>query len=255
MAVGFASDIDGTLVRVPAAGVGRRDREAIRRFQAAGGLFGVNTGRNLEGMLRALPARSGVACDYAVLCTGACVLGRGGVPLFEHRLPNDVVAEILGRHVPRACVALVVADRYWTTSRLAGAARLVTPFAYAESLADVPEPVFGLSLLLPTEGAARRVAASIRRELSAVASCHLNRTSVDVVGAGCSKATGLAVVRREMGLRSVATIGDSHNDLPMLEAADVGFTFCNAPATVRAAATHTVASVAEALAWVIDAGM
>lgn len=252
MAVGFASDIDGTLVRVSAAGVGRRDREAIRRFQAAGGLFGVNTGRNREGMARALPARSGVACDFAVLCTGACVLGRGGVPLFERRLPKDVVKEIMGRLVPRACVTLVVADHYWTTSRITGAVRLFAPFSHARSLADVSEPVFGLSLLLPTERAARRVADEIGRELAGVVSCHLNRTSVDVVGAGCSKATGLAVVRRELGLHVTYAIGDSLNDLPMLEAADVAFTFPRSPALVRASATHTVACVAEALGQVMD---
>lgn len=249
MAVGFASDIDGTLLRVPSACVNRRDREAIERFQASGGIFGVNTGRNRYGMAHAM--RCGPVPEFAVLCTGALVLGPGGEVLFERRLGVDATREILGRLVPRACIALVVCDRYYTTSRLVSSLGLIGPYAHAASIDDIDEPMYGLSLLLPTESAARIVADRIAGELSDVACCHLNRTVIDVVSAGCSKATGQHIVNRELGLHPVSAIGDSYNDLPMFAAADVSFTFHSSPAPVRDAATHTVSTVSEALGWVL----
>jgi hydroxymethylpyrimidine pyrophosphatase-like HAD family hydrolase len=45
----------------------------------------------------------------------------------------------------------------------------------------------------------------------------------------------------------MAAIGDSFNDLPMLRAADISFTFPYAPEELRKTASHIVPSVAAAL--------
>jgi hypothetical protein len=52
---------------------------------------------------------------------------------------------------------------------------------------------------------------------------------------------------KALGVNVVAGAGDSYNDLPLLTAADVSYTFHTSPAQVRAAATNTVADLAEAL--------
>ena len=75
-----------------------------------------------------------------------------------------------------------------------------------------------------------------------------NVDTVDVVPAGCSKGAGLAVARERLGLGLVGGIGDSFNDLPLIEEADVGYTFNRAPEDVRAGAQVLVDDVAGALA-------
>ena len=70
---------------------------------------------------------------------------------------------------------------------------------------------------------------------------------VDVVAAGCSKGTGMCKVREIFGIDRFGGIGDSYNDLPLLQAADVGFTFPDAPEELREAADEIVLSVSEAI--------
>ena len=48
-------------------------------------------------------------------------------------------------------------------------------------------------------------------------------------------------------MRCIAGIGDSFNDLPMLEAADVAYTFHKSPQTVKDQAGCVVSSLVEAL--------
>ena len=74
-----------------------------------------------------------------------------------------------------------------------------------------------------------------------------NLGSVDVVAKGCSKGAGVSVVREALGLSCMVGIGDSYNDLALLKAADVSYTFHSSPQEVRDVATYVVEDLAEAL--------
>ena len=97
------------------------------------------------------------------------------------------------------------------------------------------------------EQAARTARNAMNARYAGVIEGFQNLGSVDVVAHGCSKGTGVEVVRKALGVNVVAGAGDSYNDLPLLTAADVSYTFHTSPAQVRAAATNTVADLAEAL--------
>lgn len=66
--------------------------------------------------------------------------------------------------------------------------------------------------------------------------------------AGCSKGVGLSVARGRLGLGLVGGIGDSFNDVPLLDEADVAYTFNRAPEVVRECADVLVDDVVGALA-------
>jgi hydroxymethylpyrimidine pyrophosphatase-like HAD family hydrolase len=70
---------------------------------------------------------------------------------------------------------------------------------------------------------------------------------VDIVAAGCSKGTGVDKVRELFGIDRFGGIGDSYNDLPLLQASDISFTFPDAPDELREAADEIVRSVSEAI--------
>ena len=70
---------------------------------------------------------------------------------------------------------------------------------------------------------------------------------VDVVAAGCSKGTGIDKVREIFGIERFGGIGDSYNDLPLLEASDISFTFPDSPEELRKAADEIVLSVSDAI--------
>ena len=77
----IASDYDGTLAIHDR--VSDENREAIARWQAAGGLFGVVTGRG-----RTFPeriARHNVKCDYFLCYNGALLLERSREEKHENK--------------------------------------------------------------------------------------------------------------------------------------------------------------------------
>lgn len=238
----FASDYDGTLARWPWPPTAR-DRIAIGRFQDEGGLFGLCTGRTLGRLPRALGR---IRIDFYVLATGALVLDGDRTVVEERRIPEDVVRELLA--LPVVALRAVTAERSWVVSKVAKVVRGGLSFSAIERLADIDEPLYGMGFALVGPSAARKFAAQVNERFGRVVSAYQNAFSVDVVPRGCSKGTGLAVVRRELGAGSLGGIGDSYNDLAMLEEVDVGYTFPTAPAPVRAAATRVVPSVADALA-------
>ena len=57
----------------------------------------------------------------------------------------------------------------------------------------------------------------------------------------------LQAAREHFGIEKLGGIGDSYNDLPLLQASDVGFTFPDAPEKLRKEADEIVISVAQAI--------
>jgi hypothetical protein len=97
----FASDYDGTLcISNWATGEERFDPavlEAVRRYQEAGGLFGICTGRALFSVEQGLADK--VDLDFYIVMTGAQVLDKNKRVLFERVLDRDVTKQIYDRYV------------------------------------------------------------------------------------------------------------------------------------------------------------
>jgi hydroxymethylpyrimidine pyrophosphatase-like HAD family hydrolase len=105
-----------------------------------------------------------------------------------------------------------------------------------------------VSLGFGTQECAARFVAGVGELLGGRVSAFQNLDSVDVVPAGCSKGAGLSVARGRLGLGLVGGIGDSFNDVPLLDEADVAYTFNRAPEVVRECADVLVDDVVGALA-------
>ena len=98
-----------------------------------------------------------------------------------------------------------------------------------------------------SEEAVAEAAARIKEKYGAEAAPYQNVRHVDVVAAGCSKGTGVDKVRELFGIDLLGGIGDSYNDLPLLQASDISFTFPDAPEELRNAADEIVLSVSGAI--------
>ena len=248
----FASDYDGTLCQSnwetgeehfePA------DLEAIRRYQAAGGLFGVCTGRPLVGVTE--PLQGILDLDFYIVVTGAQVLDRNGRTLFERMVDREVAAELYRDFGPASDVGaafVAVTDKAFVTVGGPfghGAGRL----DQVASLDDVPGKLYDVSLEMHGNAdLAREACAEVNARFGDVVEGFQNIGSVDIVPKGCSKGAALDVLRASLGVTRIAGIGDSYNDLPLLDAADVSYTFHHSPESVRGAATHAVPTLASAI--------
>ena len=243
----FASDFDGTLCDSDwNTGVERYDAadiEAVRRYQESGGLFGICTGRPLTSVQESLAGI--IDLDFYIVTTGAQVLAADLTPFLDKELGRELAEELHARYGGQdGMYTVVVTDGDFVSVDRPMSDRM----GFAETIGDVAGRVLGVSFeCMGDEDWAHRIAADINERYAGVLAAFQNLGSVDVVCAGCSKGEGARRAKEGLGVRLIAGIGDSYNDLALLEAADVAYTFHKAPAEVRAVADRVVSSVAEAL--------
>lgn len=236
----FASDFDGTLYFMrKQEQVSPADAEAIEAFRRQGGLFGVCTGRSLKGVRLAIG--DSVRFDFYILVSGALILDGSLKTLSKRCIGRPLLEEICGRY-SRYEMVIQANDTVYT-------------FGYPyplqtkiDSLDDIEGTDFyGVSMATDSFDEARRVAEEISGRYADSLTVHQNFADVDVVPRDCTKGQALSLIRGHYAAELVGAIGDGHNDIPMLESADMPFTFSSAPAEVRQRACHIVDSVAEAL--------
>lgn len=199
----IASDFDGTLFR--GGEISARDRAAIAAWRASGKLFGIVTGRGGE-----LPDYAvnelGLALDFAV-CGSGSMLYNGRPELYETHTTPGIYADMLEAEAKR------MNAEGWGRCMVSGNGGN----GGSESNGGDSFCQFSTRFARDAEAAeyVKRVNAAIPR-----INAFQNGRCVDVVGAGISKATGIACTARRFGVeeREIIAVGDSYNDLPMIRA-------------------------------------
>lgn len=241
MKTALASDFDGTLFfRDENPSIRTADVEAIRRFQQAGNLFGVCTGRALEGIRRAADTK--ITYDFYILVSGAHIVDRNLEPIRRTCITRELMEEVYDRFRKRCRVVIQADDIIYTFSNPWPTQVLIRDLSEVKG-----EYIYGLSMGTESSQAAEKVCREINERYANRLAAFQNIENVDIVSAGCSKGAGLALVKEHFGIACMGGIGDSYNDISMLEHADRPFTFPYAPREVQRKAECLVGSVGEAL--------
>ena len=244
----FASDFDGTLyfykaeIKLPPESV-----EKIHEYQAAGHLFGLCTGRQVGGLT---PFISGqFVPDFMITSSGSNILDGEFKGIFRHGVDRDV-ADILIRELnPKG---------YRLTLDIEGDICVFAEMDYPgkyyviTGLEDAPEGlIHQVSVHTESLEDAAAVAKSVNERFADKVEAFQNVIEVDIAPRGCSKGKGVEKLREHYrdsyGDVKLYGIGDSINDLPLLDAADVSYTFPYAPKEVRERADKIVNTISEAL--------
>ena len=245
----FASDFDNTLYfhnKTPR--IAPETVTAIRAFQDAGHLFGLCTGRPAFGMEENF--KDLFRPDFVIASSGGVIIDADGNPLFERKIPFETlsVIERLGREA--RYFGAVHADGRFVMLDAPG-----NPFPALESIPSVEavrsHPVHGISFMTGSETEAEAFLETVLRACSGTVTAYRNRNAVDIVPAGCSKGLGLHMAKDLFSADRTYGIGDSLNDLPLLEAADHSFTFRSAPDQLKKAASQLVDNADEALLFAL----
>jgi hydroxymethylpyrimidine pyrophosphatase-like HAD family hydrolase len=189
-----------------------------------------------------------VSLDFLIACSGAEIFGKGGEVIERHQLLNDEAREVVELVMARGLKPVVATDSSYYRINAPLLPLFGLPIKSADKVEDVKEPIYSISLTAKTPDEACQTAALINEKFSDNLVAYQNVESVDVVPKGCSKGTGFLTVKRHFGVDVMGGIGDSFNDLPLLEAADVAYTFNRVPEGVQRAADVLVDTEAEALA-------
>lgn len=246
----FASDFDGTLYfykapdpdKLPTANVA-----AIRRYQAAGNLFGLCTGRQVGGLT---PFIQGLVLpDFYITSSGSNIVDSAFAPIYRRGVDRGVADAIVRRMNPRGYrLTLDIEGNICVFSKMD-----YPGFYYVISgVDDAPEGlIHQVSIHTESLEEAAGVSAEINRDFGDFVEAFQNVVEVDIAPRGCSKGKGVERLREyyreRFGEIRLYGIGDSINDLPLLRAADVSYTFPYAPQVVQDAADYVFPTIVDAL--------
>ena len=246
----FASDFDGTMYfykapdpdKLPAVNV-----EWIRKYQQAGHLFGLCTGRQVGGLT---PFITGlVKPDFYITSTGANIVDGQLAPIFKRGVDRAVADAIVKEMNPKG---------YRLTLDIEGDicvfAKMDYPGFYyvITGVDDAPKGlIHQVSIHTESPEEAAQVSAWINERFGHAVNAFQNVQEVDIAPLGCTKGKGVLMLKEYMkekyGDIILYGIGDSINDLPLIEAADVSYTFPYAPQCVQDKATLVVPTIVDAL--------
>lgn len=250
----LATDYDGTLKFGDS--VLEQDVEAIRKWREAGNLFAIVTGRSKESITRELN-ENGIEVDYFVTNNGGMVFDAKGEILLETTLDNitaidlmfishefsDIVSYSVNDGVNRHKVEVhpnLEDHRYfnlkpdWTEEEIMDSGR------FAQLVYSCSTPEF-----------AEEMAENINANFGSIVTAFANNFVVDIVPKGINKATGIEFVcaYADVDEEDVFCIGDSHNDIPMLESTDNSAAVAMAYSDVKDAAHYEFDTVADYIAF------
>lgn len=246
----FASDFDGTLYFYKA----KEDRklpiesvEMIKEYQAKGHLFGLCTGRQVGGLT---PFITGlVKPDFYITSSGANIVDQDLKEIKKQGVSREI-ADILVKELnPRG---------YRLTLDIEGDICVFSEMDYPgfyyviSSVADAPEGlIHQVSVHTESLEDAARIAATVNERFGDQVEAFQNVIEVDIAPKGCSKGIGVNLLKEylkeQYGEVKLYGIGDSINDLPLIEAADVSYTFPYAPEIVQQKADKVVETIIDAL--------
>lgn len=245
----FASDFDNTLHFVDEKQKGyfkEADMNAIRAYRESGNLFGLCTGRPLYGFEGDMD--DGPAVDFVIASTGGIVT-KTNANTFD-RLAEAVITKEQVADIQKLCdgrgVLYIHADGHVFTlyTRRAGYDSQ-TILSSAEELEG--KHVTAISVWTASLEMAETLTNEINEKYPQDLAAYQNVNWLDVVHAGVSKGNGAKQAKALLHADLLGGIGDSFNDIPLLEAADVAFTFHSSDEKVKEKADYLVDSVAEAI--------
>jgi len=243
----IATDLDGTLLRSDES-ISRRTRDALAAATAAGAAHIVVTGR-------AVPWTRHILDDLGYDGLAVCGQGAQVYDAGAHRLLTSVTLDRQLAGVALAKLEAEVGPLYLAASRdgldgevLVGPGYAITGNLPATPFTDAADlwsaPLNKVYIQHPTLGddeladVARRVAGGFVTVAMAGAGI------VELLPLGLSKATGLSLAARRLGLKAADTIafGDMPNDIPMFAWAAHGVAMANAHEELRAVADEVTTS-------------
>ena len=243
----IATDLDGTLLRSDES-VSQRTRDALASATAAGAAHIVVTGR-------AVPWTRHILDDLGYEGLAVCGQGAQVYDAGEHRLLTSVTLDRQLAGVALAKIEAEVGPLHLAASRdgldgdvLVGPGYAltgelpVTPFTDASDLWSAP---LNKIYIQHPELSDDELAEAAREAAGGFVTVAMaGEGIVELLPLGLSKATGLSLAARRLGIKAAETIafGDMPNDIPMFAWAARGVAMANAHEELRAVADEVTSS-------------
>lgn len=231
----ICSDFDGTLAKERV--ISEENRAAIREFTEGGGLFTIASGRNPD-FLREHAGDIGVNAPFLAINGSAIADPVSGEVLHKVLMDDGALTAVctLIRLLPATdCIDIVCREDRFTAHRLF-AGKDLTP---DEILSHTGKEIYKVLLMYKS---AEQALASTRAAESLFGSRYIFQRSwpvgIEMLPISGGKGNAVNAVRAILGdrVKCVIGVGDYENDVPLLQAADIGYAVANAIDAVKQAA-------------------
>lgn len=239
----LASDFDGTLF-FGEDGFRESDLRAIERFQSAGHLFGVCTGRPLLGIT--VPVDNQIDLDFYILSSGALILDKQQNVIEKHVMSLDLTKRIYNDYRDQVKILIQCGGGICTFD----SSNVPIQRTLIHSIDDIKDEIYGVSFETKSIEEARIICQQLNQTYIEI-DAFQNNEFIDIVKKGCSKGNALKTLANYYKIDAIAGIGDSFNDIPMLTVSNPSFTFTYSPLEVQAKANQIVENIEEAIAFIM----
>jgi len=239
----IATDLDGTLLRSDES-VSQRTRDALAAATGAGAAHIVVTGR-------AVPWTRHILDDLGYQGLAVCGQGAQVYDAGAHRLLTSVTLDRQLAGVALAKIEAEVGPLHLAASRdgLSGEVLVGPGYAVTGALPSTPfdlwaAPLNKIYIQHPDLTDDELAEAAHRAAGGFVTVAMAGEGIVELLPLGLSKATGLSLAARRLGLKAADTIafGDMPNDIPMFAWASHGVAMANAHEQLKAVAQEMTSS-------------
>lgn len=250
----LASDYDGTL-RVNEQ-VTQEVLNAIHKFRSAGNLFGIVTGRSMESIRYDIEFYN-IEVDFIVGNNGGTIYSKAFQKLQTTMIDFQAGLEIMKYLEREKVISYVINDGYYRCKKDVDTSCVDTKYddiTTTRNMEEILEEKAIAQIVAATKDDTqnKRICEYMNQNFSDFVEAYRNVCCVDIVPKHISKQKGLkdalSFLKKEP--LEIYTIGDSYNDISMLEA-NYGFAMKNAPQDVKKVCKQEVSSVAEAIQFII----
>ncbi len=211
----LASDYDGTLSLNRT--VSDENIAAIKKWQAAGNLFVICTGRGYRSIFEVLEQYD-LRPDYFILNNGAAAASFEGEYLFQHLIPRGYSEKLFALMQPLGCKHITVTGA--DGNHLYYRENDPNPNEHACELAEVfsYSPYTQVAVHFRDEPEKAPAGEQLILKELPILFPNRNHGNIDCILAGLNKGTGVAQLAEHFHLSPAQchTIGDGMNDLPMI---------------------------------------
>lgn len=234
------SDMDGTIIDFNEM-KHEHDKEMLEELKKQGHLIAFNTGRNFQEAHYCIDKHH-FPYDYLVLNNGAHIVNKEGKELFKKIIPQHVGRKIIeyAMNFSNLFVFFYNGKRTLgycngqTFEHSSGGNREIHDVCFKEAYLQVDEfDIIAVHQVDEGDINILKIQKYIQDNFSENAVGTLNTHYLDITASGCSKGTGITVLK-ELLNEEVETycIGDSFNDISMFEVSDHAYTFQHVSSTI-----------------------
>lgn len=219
-----------------------QDLQAIEVFQKRGHQFGICTGRDLASTLE--PLKNVLNPDFYIVCSGAAIFDQQLNKVYEKCITKDIGFQLYEKYKDVAKIYIRTEDNVYITEA-------ENPFTQPKNTVYITQfpdvNIESVSIGFTHEEQASEVTEEINKKFGHELSAYQNVNFIDIAPAGCSKGIALQKYADIIQTDVAAGIGDYTNDIPLLEKANISFTFHHSPDIVKQKATYLVDDIDQAI--------